>query len=128
MICILRHSITWSFIKHGMVSEVLEFKHSFKHEKFFSKEKPEKQQVALFLHLLGEALEIYNTFSLSTTRQNLDVLLQKFENCCNPRRNIKFERHKFFASIQEPTESINQYVTELRTKASTCEFGELCKS
>ena len=30
--------------------------------------------------------------------------------------------------VQEAAEGINQYVTELRTKASTCEFGELCES
>ena len=64
----------------------------------------------------------------STADQKLNVLLQKCEKYCNPRRNITFERHKFFTCIQEPTESIDQYVTELRTKASTCEFGELCKS
>ena len=97
-----------------------------------SMKKPEKQRVALFLHLIGEeALEIYNTFSLSTADQKLDVLLQKFENYCNPRRNVNitFKRHKFFSCIQEPTESIDQYVlTELRTKARTCEFGELSES
>ena len=94
-----------------------------------SMKKPEKQRVAIFLHLVGEeALEIYNTFSLSTAEQKLDVLFQKFEDYCNPRRNITFERHKFFTCVQEPTEGIDQYVTELRTKASTCEFGVLCES
>ena len=92
------------------------------------KEKPEKQRVTIFLHLIEEALEIYNTFSLSTAEQKLDVLFQKFEDYCNPRRNITFERHKFFTCVQQPTESIDQYVTELRTKAGTCEFGELYES
>ncbi|KAL9951197.1 hypothetical protein ACROYT_G043817 [Oculina patagonica] len=94
-----------------------------------SMKKPEKQRVAIFLDLVGEeALEIYNTFSLSTAEQKLDVLFQKFEDYCNPRRNITFERHKFFTCVQEPTEGIDQYVTELRTKASTCEIGVLCES
>ena len=94
-----------------------------------SMKKPEKQRLAIFLHLVGEeALEIYNTFSLSTAEQKLDILFKKFEDYCNPRRNITFEQHKFFTCVQEPTESIDQYVTELRTKASTCEFGELCES
>ena len=94
-----------------------------------SMKKPEKQRVAIFLHLVGEeGLEIYNTFSLSTVEQKLDIIFKKFEDYCNPRRNITFERHKFFTCVQEPTESIDQYVTELRTKASTCEFGELCES
>ena len=71
-----------------------------------------------------EALEIYNTFSLSTAEQKLDILFKKFEDYCN----MTFERHKFFTCFQEPTESIDQYVTELRTKASTCDVGELCES
>ena len=71
-----------------------------------------------------EALEIYNTFSLSTMEQKPDILFKKFEDYCNSRRNITFERHKFFTCDQEPTESIAQYITRLRTKASTCEFGE----
>jgi len=40
-------------------------------------------------YVLGEeALEIYNTFSLSTAEQKVDVLFQKFEDYCNPRWNI----------------------------------------
>ena len=31
-ICITSYMVTWSFIKHGMVLEVAEFKHSLKHE------------------------------------------------------------------------------------------------
>ena len=94
-----------------------------------SMKKPEKQHVAIFLHLIGDdALEIYNTFSLSPAKEKLDVLFRKFEEYCNPRRNITFERHKFFTCVQQPTENIDQYVTELRTRASTCEFGELCES
>ena len=94
-----------------------------------SMKKPEKQRVAIFLHLIGDdALEIYNTFSLSPAEEKLDVLFRKFEEYCNPRRNITFERHKFFTCVQQPTENIDQYVTELRTRASTCEFSELCES
>lgn len=83
----------------------------------------------MLLHLTGEeALKIHNTFSLLTTEQKLNILFEKFEDYCNPNWNITFERHKFFMHVQEATEGINQYVIELRTKASTCEFRELCDS
>ena len=83
----------------------------------------------MLLHLTGEeALKFHNTFSLLTTEQKLHILLEKFEDYCNPNWNITFERHKFFMHIQQATEGINQYVTELRTKARTCAFGELCES
>ena len=91
--------------------------------------KPEKERVAIFLHLIREeTLEIYNTVSLSTMEKKLNILFQKFEDYCNLRRNIIFQCHKFFTCGQEPTESIDQYVTKLRTKASMCEFGEQCES
>ena len=99
------------------------WKHRFKlyMEASGSMKKPEKQRVAIFLHLIGDdALEIYNT-SLSPAEGKLDVLFRKFEEYCNLRRNITFERLKLFTCVQQPTESIDQYVTELRTRASTCE-------
>ena len=84
-------------------------------------EETREATVAIFLHLVGEeALGIYHTFSLSTAEQKLDVLFQKFEKYCNPRRNITFERHKFFTCVQLPTENVDQYVTQLGTKAITC--------
>ena len=47
--------------------------------------KPEKQRVAIFLHLIGEeALEIYNTFSLSTAEQKIEVLFRSSRNIVIP--------------------------------------------
>ncbi|CAB4013612.1 Transposon Ty3-I Gag-Pol, partial [Paramuricea clavata] len=48
-----------------------------------------------------------------------------FKTYCNPRKNITFERHKFNIRNQDENESIDQYVTVLRTLAATCEFETL---
>lgn len=93
--------------------------------------KDESIQIATFLHVIGpEALEVYNTFKFDRPEdaQKLDNVKAKFKAYCNPRKNITHERHCFFIRTQNETETIDQYVTELRTKASTCEFGDLCDS
>ena len=85
-------------------------------------------QAAAFLHVAGpEALEIYNTFSWPTAddKNKVDKIMEKFDQYCNPRKNITWERHKFNTRNQQPGETIDQYVTDLKTKAQTCEFAEL---
>ena len=55
----------------------------------------------------------------------MDKIIEKFDQYHNPRKNITWERHKFNMRNQQPGESINQYVTDLKTKAQTCEFAQL---
>ena len=83
---------------------------------------------ATLLHFAGpEAIEIYNAFSWETDgdEKNISKILEKFENYCTPRKNITLERHIFNTRTQQPGESIDHYVTDLRKKASSCEFGTL---
>ena len=83
---------------------------------------------ATLLHFAGpEAIEIYNTFSWETDgdEKNISKILEKFKNYCTPRKNITLERHIFNTRTQQPGESIDHYVTDLRKKASSCEFGTL---
>ena len=46
-------------------------------------------------------------------------------NYCNPCKNITWERHKFNTWNQQPGENIDQYATDLKTKAQMCEFAQL---
>ena len=89
-------------------------------------EKPESTQVAIFLHLIGdEALQVYNTFSFVSDdeRKQIAVVRQKFADYCQPRRNIVYERYQFWRQTQSPGESIDTFVTSLRLKAQSCDFG-----
>ena len=94
-------------------------------------EKEDKTQACLFLHVIGDdALDIYNNFKFDTAGDNvkLDKIKKKFDEYCNPKKNQTFERHKFFTCVQKADENIDSYVNELRTKAKTCEFGDLTDS
>ncbi|XP_060083465.1 uncharacterized protein LOC132563689 [Ylistrum balloti] len=93
--------------------------------------KDEKIQTATFLHVIGtDALEVFNTFKFDNEgdQEKMEPVTDKFQQYCNPRKNVTFERHVFFTRNQQAVETIGQYVTELRTRATTCEFGDLCDS
>jgi hypothetical protein len=53
------------------------------------------------------------------------VLKRKFGELCNPQAHFTMERHKFNTRLQQRGESIQSYVSDLKNKASTCEFEDL---
>ena len=88
-------------------------------------------QTSLFLHSIGpEALDVYNTFVFGTeeSKDKLEDVTKKFEEYFIPKRNVTYERHCFFMRNQLQGETIDQYVTELRTLEKTCEFGVISES
>lgn len=86
--------------------------------------KPEKIQCAQLLYCLGEeAIQIYNSFNISEEEINrIEVLKQKFTNYFRPKKNLTYERYKFFTTRQN-NEKIEKFVTELKNQAKQCEFG-----
>ena len=93
--------------------------------------KSDEVKAATFLHLAGpEALEVFNTLSFDSAgdEKKLDKVIEKFEAYCIPRKNVTWERHVFNTRNQRPGETIDQYITDLRNKAKTCEFGTLTES
>ena len=107
-------------------------------EKTELKGKSEEEKCSYFILCVGEkGREIHKTLSFTTpeTGTNADghtvwkrttkELKSAFKTCCNPRRNITYERHKFSTRNQEEGEPIDNYVTVLRTLATTCEFSTL---
>lgn len=90
-------------------------------------EKSETVQCATFLHMAGEeAIKVGNTFEFSEEERNkIQVLKDKFKNYCEPRKNLPYIRHVFFTRSQGPAETIDMYVTDLKSKAKDCEFGDL---
>ena len=93
-------------------------------------EKEDKQKSCLLLHVIGEdALEIYNNFTFTAGDEyKLDKILEKFQAYCTPKKNVTYERHRFFTCNQKQGETIDQYVTELRSRSKSCEFGDLTES
>lgn len=89
--------------------------------------KPDKQKIATLLNLMGdEAVDIHDTFSYSEgeDENKFDIVLAKFDKYCQPRKNVIFDRFKFFSRSQEPNETVDKYVTELKKLANPCDFGD----
>ncbi|CAL9686008.1 unnamed protein product [Knipowitschia caucasica] len=89
----------------------------------------EKRKVALLLTVAGRgALDVFNTFQFDDEDYGLNDVVTKFEDYCTPRRNETYERYVFRNRMQNENESIEQYVTDLRLKSQSCNFGTLCDS
>ena len=91
-------------------------------------EKSEAVQVATLLTVIGEeAREVYATFTWDTEgdEKKINAVLAKFQQYCQPRRNIPIERYKFNRRAQEVGESYDQYRTALRKLADECQFGTI---
>jgi hypothetical protein len=56
--------------------------------------------------------------------RKLSVVVKKFKEYCTPRKNVVFERFQFWKITQTPGESIDSFVTSLRLRAKSCEFGD----
>ncbi|XP_041472642.1 uncharacterized protein K02A2.6-like [Lytechinus variegatus] len=87
--------------------------------------KPDKVRVATLVSLIGkECYKLYTTLEESqktTTTQILDAMKKHFD----PTTNVIFERYQFNTRNQGERETIDQYVTALRSLAETCEFDTL---
>lgn len=109
------------------------FKQKFQNYLIASKANSEQNfyQVALFFSIVGDgASKIYNNFVLvnDEDKDNLSVVLKKFNDYFMPDKNVMYERHKFFLREQKPGEKVDSYVTELRDLSATCDFGDLTDS
>ena len=77
-------------------------------------------QTATLLTWIGpDALEIYDRlqFESETDKTNIDIVLQKLETYCVGETNETYERYCFNKRDQEAGESIEIYVTSLRSLA-----------
>lgn len=120
---------TLDFSAANIAEKWRKFKQRF--ELFLISEEKDKKsdavKVALFLQCAGEeAIDLYNTFGLPPTASaKLEDVYSKFEDHCNPRKNLTVERFHFNRIQQKDNETFDQFVASLRQQAKWCEFGEL---
>ena len=85
-------------------------------------------RTATLLTCIGsDALDVYDAFAFETPEQgkDIDIVLEKFEQYCIGETNETYERYRFNKCDQKEHETIDAYVTSLRTLAKTCNFGQL---
>ena len=93
-----------------------------------SDEKDDKVKTSILLTCIGKkGREIYNTFTFTEEgdKFDFDVVLEKFQEYCNPRANITFLRHRFFTCKQSDGQGFEEFITELKKRSAECEFETL---
>ena len=83
----------------------------------------EARQLATLLAVIGkEANKVFRTFVWSSEGDDkkIEVALKQCEDYCIPRQNVTYERFCLFTRDQAPTETVDQYMMELRRIASNC--------
>ena len=90
--------------------------------------KPEEMKVKLFLYLIGTGgREVYETlqFDAPPSDQTLALLIEAFDDHCDPKKSETVERYKFFTRFQEQGEPLEKFITALKILAATCNFETL---
>jgi transposase InsO family protein len=83
------------------------------------------QKRALLLHCAGmDVQDIFYTLSETGDETNYAKAMEKLSEYFQPKANVPFERHQFRQMKQENGETVEQFVTRLKDKANTCEFGD----
>ena len=85
-------------------------------------------RVSTLLSVIGEeAVKAFDTFAWSEgqSENNITDVLAKFDEYCEPRTQVIYERYRFNNRKQEQGESISAYVTELRVIAKNCALEEI---
>jgi len=90
-------------------------------------EMPENKRLASFLTVIGsEAVEVYNTFSWnSSENKTVETTISKFKEFYEPEVNLTYERYKFLTRKQKQTESISDFIVELKKLANNCNYENL---
>jgi hypothetical protein len=89
------------------------------------REDPDRQ-AAIFLACIGsEAYDIYANMEFETDddRAKPDTLIEAFARHCVGEINEIYERYVFHRRLQEPGESFNTFVGDLRRLAKSCGYG-----
>lgn len=90
--------------------------------------KPDARKIALLLTVAGpQSVEVFNTFVYTDAEEKdkFDTVVLKFDEHCSQKKNETFERYVFRSRLQQPAENFDVFLTDLKLKARTCNFGVL---
>jgi len=91
-----------------------------------TRNEPEKR-VQLLLNCMGDIgietwLRIKHELN-DYEKQDISIVMQKFEKEFVPKQNIIHERFQFYTSKQKEYQTTEEFIKELSTKIQTCDFG-----
>ena len=78
--------------------------------------------------IIGEdGVKTFDTFTWGEGESEDDIadVLRKFDEHCEPRTQVIYERYRFNNRKQEQGENVSTYLTELRTIARNCDHESI---
>lgn len=89
--------------------------------------KDEERKASIFISIMGQ--EIYDILKNLTlpdkpSSKSFDELRGILRKHFAPDKNKRAERYKFNKAIQQPGETISEFIVRLKSLAQTCRFGE----
>ena len=79
------------------------------------------------LHTAGmEVQDIFDTLPDTGEEKDYDKAISALDAYFSPAVNVPFERHMFRRMSQKENETIDQFITRLKQKALTCDYGDSC--
>ena len=86
----------------------------------------DKDKVSLILLWMGpKAVEIYDNWTNIDNKNDLKTILQAFKSYFEPKSNFRLARFQLRDMKQEPSESIDDFLTRLRVQSQKCQFENL---
>lgn len=84
-------------------------------------------QVNTLVYCMGdEADDVLRGLNLTEEqRQQYPAVKNGFDSFFIPKKNVIYERAKFNRRVQQPTESVDAFITVLYALAENCEYGDL---
>ncbi|XP_015594883.1 uncharacterized protein LOC107267542 isoform X2 [Cephus cinctus] len=89
------------------------------------------KQAIMLLNLMGEVGQeaLQNIpFNYPEEKEDIQILLEKFDEYFDPPKKESNERYAFFTRTRKPNESIENFIAGLQEKAKTCNFDSLADS
>ena len=74
---------------------------------------------------MRKVFTMFSDWASDTNQNKIQPVLQKFAAYCQPLKNVRFERYKFFSRMQESGESYDHYQTALRQLVERFEFESI---
>lgn len=86
----------------------------------------DERKIALLLTITGaEAIEVFNTFVFAQPEDKFEEVVKKFDERCMSKKNETYERYVFRSRFQQQEETFDTFLTDLKIKAQSCNFGDL---
>ncbi len=90
-------------------------------------ESKEKRTAVLLTCIGNEAYDVFQTlvFADDAHRKDIDHVIRAFDDHWIGETNVTYERYLLNKRVQEPSESFDSFLSELRRLVKSCEYGEL---